>query len=90
MERGDRERVDVAGRLHREGRQHDRSSFDWFENGEVELLTATGHHVPSDPDSAEHWKQWTDGVGALVCGRTLFDFTGDGMGRTRWTCRWSW
>jgi dihydrofolate reductase len=31
--------------------------------------------------SAEYWRTWVDGLGALVCGRTLFDFTGgwDGM-----------
>ena len=25
--------------------------------------------------SAEYWRRWVDGLGALVCGRTLFDVT---------------
>src|SRR5215218_4831524 len=33
------------------------------------------------PTSAAYWKQWLDGLGALMCGRTLFDFTG-GWGGT--------
>ncbi len=31
------------------------------------------------PQSAEYWRQWVSGLGALVCGRTLFDVT-DGWG----------
>jgi dihydrofolate reductase len=33
------------------------------------------------PPSAEHWREWTGGSGALVCGRTLFDFTSGWGGR---------
>lgn len=54
--------------------------FDWLQNGEVESPTATEDltfHL--SPKSAEHWRQWVSGLGALVCGRTLFDFT-DGWG----------
>ena len=54
--------------------------FDWLQNGDVELRTATeglAFHV--SPQSAEYWKQWVTDLGALVCGRTLFDFT-DGWG----------
>lgn len=29
--------------------------------------------------SAEYWRRWTSQLGALVCGRALFDFT-DGWG----------
>ena len=51
--------------------------FDWLQNGEVELRTVnpdiTLHMTPT---SAEYWQRWLDGLGALVCGRTLFDFTG--------------
>jgi dihydrofolate reductase len=56
--------------------------FDWLQNGEVEIPTVDGNitlHVT--PQSAEYWHQWVDQLGALICGRTLFDFTGgwDGM-----------
>jgi dihydrofolate reductase len=56
--------------------------FDWLQNGEIELPTVDPHitfHV--SPPSAAHWRQWLEGLGALVCGRTLFDFTG-GWGGT--------
>jgi dihydrofolate reductase len=51
--------------------------FDWLQNGEVELPTIDERitfHL--SPPSAEYWHKWVDGLGALVCGRTLFDFTG--------------
>lgn len=54
--------------------------FDWYQNGDVVVPTATPaitFHL--SPKSAEHWQRWTSGLGALVCGRTLFDFT-DGWG----------
>ena len=54
--------------------------FDWYENGEVDFPTATPDltfHL--SPTSAEYWRRWVDGLGALVCGRTLFDVT-DGWG----------
>jgi dihydrofolate reductase len=50
--------------------------FDWLQNGEVEFPTVDGRitfHL--SPASAEYWRTWVDGLGALVCGRTLFDFT---------------
>jgi dihydrofolate reductase len=31
------------------------------------------------PASAAYWREWTAGLGAIVCGRRLFDFT-DGWG----------
>jgi dihydrofolate reductase len=56
--------------------------FDWLQNGDVEVGTAspdiTFHLTPR---SAEHWRRWTSNLGALVCGRTLFDFTGGWGGR---------
>ena len=54
--------------------------FDWLQNGDVEMRTATGDitfHLSAQ--SAEYWRGWVSGLGALVCGRTLFDFT-DGWG----------
>ena len=54
--------------------------FDWYQNGEVEVPTATpqiAFHLT--PQSAEYWRRWTSQLGALVCGRTLFNFT-DGWG----------
>ena len=54
--------------------------FDWLQNGSVEVPTVDDRitfHL--SPPSAEYWQQWVGGLGALVCGRTLFDFT-DGWG----------
>lgn len=54
--------------------------FDWLQCGDVEIPTVTPDitfHLT--PTSADHWRRWTSGLGALVCGRTLFDFT-DGWG----------
>jgi dihydrofolate reductase len=54
--------------------------FDWYENGDVDFPTATGgmtFHLSSV--SAAYWRQWVEGLGAIVCGRTLFDVT-DGWG----------
>jgi dihydrofolate reductase len=54
--------------------------FDWFDAGDVEIATATPDltfHLT--PESAQAWHRWTDELGAIVCGRTLFDFT-DGWG----------
>jgi dihydrofolate reductase len=31
--------------------------------------------------SARYWRDWTSGIGALVCGRTLFDVTDGWSGR---------
>jgi dihydrofolate reductase len=54
--------------------------FDWLQNGPVEVPTVddriTFHLTPA---SAQHWQEWVGGLGALVCGRTLFDVT-DGWG----------
>src|SRR5215210_281627 len=56
--------------------------FDWLQNGPVEIPTASEDITLrlSEP-SAEYWQEWVGGVGALVCGRTLFDFTGGWGGR---------
>jgi dihydrofolate reductase len=54
--------------------------FDWLQNGDVECSTATEDitfHLSAS--SAEYWRRWVSSLGALVCGRTLFDFT-DGWG----------
>ena len=54
--------------------------FDWYQAGDVESPTATpGITFHLTPASAPYWQEWTSGLGALVCGRTLFDFT-DGWG----------
>lgn len=54
--------------------------FDCLQNGEIEV------HTPSEditfhqtPRSAKYWSQWFSQIGALICGRTLFDYT-DGWG----------
>ena len=63
--------------------KHDNSIgllFDWLQNGEVEIPSVTpGITFHLTPTSAEYWRRWVSGIGALVCGRTLFDFT-DGWG----------
>jgi dihydrofolate reductase len=54
--------------------------FDWLQNGSVELPSPSGDitfHL--SPPSAERFGQWIDGLGVMVCGRTLFDVT-DGWG----------
>src|SRR5215218_573522 len=54
--------------------------FDWLQNGEVEIPTVDDRiTLHMSAASAEYWHRWVDGLGALVCGRTLFDFT-DGWG----------
>jgi dihydrofolate reductase len=56
--------------------------FDWYNNGSVECPTASPDitfHI--SPKSVEHWRTWTSSLGALVCGRTLFDFTNGWDGR---------
>jgi dihydrofolate reductase len=65
--------------------KHDNSIgrlFDWLQNGDVEVRTVDDRiTLHMSRPSAEYWRTWVDGLGALVCGRTLFDFTGgwDGM-----------
>jgi hypothetical protein len=50
--------------------------FDWYDSGDVVVETAmpdlTFHR--SQP-SAQYVRGWTTSLGALVVGRTLFDFT---------------
>jgi dihydrofolate reductase len=56
--------------------------FDWYMNGDVECPTATPDmtfHISAK--SVEHWRSWTSSLGALVCGRTLFDVTDGWDGR---------
>jgi dihydrofolate reductase len=58
------------------------SLFDWLENGDVEFPTRTGSGDMTfrlGGNSAGYWRDWTSRIGALVCGRTLFDVT-DGWG----------
>ena len=56
--------------------------FDWLQNGTVEFPTVNEDiTLHLSPPSAQYLKQWLDGLGAIVCGRTLFDFTG-GWGGT--------
>jgi dihydrofolate reductase len=54
--------------------------FDWYQNGDVEVPTATdGMTFHLGAASAAYWNGWVTDLGALVCGRTLFDVT-DGWG----------
>ena len=56
--------------------------FDWYQNGDVECRTASPDitmHISAK--SAGHWRMWVSSIGALVCGRTLFDLTNGWDGR---------
>ena len=56
--------------------------FDWLQNGDVEIPTPEQDFaVHLTPHSAEHWRRWTSQLGALVVGRTLFDFVDGWNGR---------
>ena len=58
------------------------SLFDWLQNGEVAVPTPAGDFtVHLSPASAQHWRQWTASLGALMCGRTLFDVAEGWQGR---------
>src|SRR3954454_21478778 len=58
------------------------SLFDWLQNGDVALPTPAGDFtVHLTPASAEHWQQWLSSLGALVCGRTLFEVADGWQGR---------
>lgn len=56
--------------------------FDWYQSGSVDIPTATpGITFHLTPESADYWRQWTSQLGAVICGRTLFDFTDGWSGR---------
>jgi len=56
--------------------------FDWLQNGEVALPTPAGDfEVHLTAPSAEHWQHWVASLGALVCGRTLFEVAEGWQGR---------
>lgn len=56
--------------------------FDWLQNGEVAIPAPAGDFtVHLAPASTEHWRRWVSSVGALVCGRTLFEVARGWQGR---------
>jgi dihydrofolate reductase len=56
--------------------------FDWLQNGQIAIPAPAGDlTVHLTPPSAEHWRRWVSSLGALVCGRTLFDVTQGWHGR---------
>lgn len=56
--------------------------FDWYQAGEEEMTTASpGITFRLTPASAACWREWTAGLGAIVCGRRLFDVTDGRSGR---------
>jgi dihydrofolate reductase len=56
--------------------------FDWLQSGSVAIPTPAGDFtVHLSPASADHWRGWTASLGALVCGRTLFDVADGWQGR---------
>lgn len=58
------------------------SLFDWLHNGDIELPTASaGITFRLNRASFDYWREWVASIGALICGRTLFDFTKGWGGR---------
>lgn len=56
--------------------------FDWLQNGDVEVPTVTpGLTFHLTPVSHGYWQRWVSSLGALVCGRTLFNVTDGWDGR---------
>jgi dihydrofolate reductase len=56
--------------------------FDWFSNGDLEFPTASpGITFHLNQRSFDYWSEWVSTIGALICGRTLFDFTDGWNGR---------
>ena len=56
--------------------------FDWFDNGELEYRTINPDiTLHLNQASFDYWQEWVTSIGALVCGRTLFDFTDGWDGR---------
>src|SRR3979490_2570942 len=56
--------------------------FDWLQNGEVAIPTPAGDFtVHLTPPRAETWRQGVPSLGALVCGRTVFDVAEGWQGR---------
>jgi dihydrofolate reductase len=56
--------------------------FDWLQNGEVTVPAPAGDiTLHLSRASADYWDTWIGSLGALICGRTLFDFTGGWGGR---------
>src|SRR5215213_8441276 len=56
--------------------------FDWLQNGDTAIATpAEDFTVHLTPASAAHWRQWVSSLGALVCGRTLFEVAEGWQGR---------
>jgi dihydrofolate reductase len=55
---------------------------DWLQNGEIEIPTPAGDfNVHLTEPSSEHWLRWVSSIGALVCGRTLFEVAEGWQGR---------
>ena len=51
--------------------------FDWFDNGDNEFRTINPDiTLHLNQESFDYWQAWVATLVALVCGRTLFDFTG--------------
>ncbi len=56
--------------------------FDWLQNGDTAIPAPAGDFdVHLTPEGAEFWNAWVASIGALVCGRTLFDVTDGWNGR---------
>jgi dihydrofolate reductase len=56
--------------------------FDWLQNGEVEMPTPAGDFaLHLTPASSEYLRRWVSSLGALVCGRTLFEVAEGWQGR---------
>lgn len=56
--------------------------FDWLQNGETAIPTPAGDFTTHlNPASVAHWTGWAASLGALVCGRELFEVAQGWQGR---------
>ena len=65
--------------------------FDWLQNGDVEFPTVDERitcHMSAP--SAEYWRKWVGGLGALVAGAHCLTSPTGGAERTPWAYPWSW
>ena len=56
--------------------------FEWLHAGDLEVDTVSpGITFRLHPKSFDYWHEWVSSLGALICGRTLFDYTDGWNGR---------
>jgi dihydrofolate reductase len=84
---GDRGHVDVAGRVHPRSERRHGPLFYWFQTGPVSTPTASEEWTfETDEASAEQLREGLHAIGALICGRRLFDLAKPWGGRHPMGC----